>query len=70
MAHAYTPGLRVSPATTIRKERRLPIAGQVLVEQGADVKADDVVARAELPGDVATANVVSRLGVSAGELDR
>ena len=70
MAHAYTPGLRVAEHTTIRKERRLPIAGEVLVERGAAVRAEDVVARAELPGDVATVNVVSKLAVSPEELDR
>ena len=64
MAHAYTPGLRVSERTTIRKERRLPIAGTVLVEQGARVRAEDIVARAELPGDVATVNVINLLGIT------
>jgi len=64
MAHAYTPGLRVTERTVVRKERRLPIAGQVLVEQGARVRADDIVARAELPGDVATVNVVNLLGIT------
>jgi len=68
MAHAYTPGLRVTEHTTIYKERRLPIAGKVLAERGAKVKPDDVVARAELPGDVATVNVVNLLGISANEV--
>ena len=27
--HAYTPGLRVTGRTVVRKERRLPIAGRV-----------------------------------------
>jgi len=70
MAHAYTPGLRVTEYTTIRKERRLPIAGDVLVEQGAAVSASDVVARAELPGDVRTINVVNRLAITPEDLDR
>jgi len=68
MAHAYTPGLRVTERTMIRKERLLPIAGQVLVEVGAQVRAEDVVARAELPGDVATVNVVSQLGIMPDEV--
>lgn len=68
MAHAYTPGLRVTERTTIRKQRRLPIRGTVLVEQGARVRAGDIVARAELPGDVATVNVVNLLGVTAGDV--
>ena len=70
MAHAYTPGLRVTRQTTIRKQRRLPIAGDVLVEVGATVRAETVVARAELPGDVETVNVVNLLAVSAADLAR
>ncbi len=68
--HAYTPGLRVAERTVVRKERRLPMAGQVLVERGATVRGEDVVAHAELPGDVATVNVVNQLGITAGELTR
>ena len=70
MAHTYTPGLRVTERTTVRKERRLPIAGKVIVEQGAAVRAEDVVARAELPGDVATVNVVNQLAIMPGDLAR
>lgn len=70
MAHAYTPGLRVTERTTVRKQRRLPIAGEVLVASGDGVRAEDVVARAELPGTVATVNVVNQLGISPGELAR
>jgi len=68
--HAYTPGLRVTAHTTVRKERRLPLAGRVLVEAGASVRAEDVVAHAELPGDVATVNVVNQLGITPAELPR
>ena len=67
MAHTYTPGLRVTGQATVRKERRLPIAGAVLVLQGARVKAEDIVARAELPGTVATVNVMNLLGIAANE---
>jgi len=68
MAHTYTPGLRVTAYTTLTKERRLPIAGEVLVRKGARVKAEDVVAKAELPGTVATVNVVNLLGIAADEI--
>lgn len=68
MSHTYTPGLRVAAATVVRRERRLPIAGSVLVQQGARVKAEDVVARAELPGAVATVNVMNQLGIAANEI--
>jgi hypothetical protein len=70
MQHAYTPGLRVTDRATVRKERLLPIAGQVLVQQGATVRAEDVVAHAELPGDVATVNVVNQLGIQPGDVPR
>jgi hypothetical protein len=70
MAHSYTPGLRVTAHATIRKERRLPIAGEVVVALGDAVKADQVVAHAELPGDVATVNVVNLLAITAGDLGR
>lgn len=69
MAHSYTPGLKVTSQTLIRKERRLPIAGTVLAKKNAHVKADDIVARAELPGPVATVNVVNQLGIATGEIN-
>ena len=57
MAHAYTPGLKVTEGMTIHKERRLPLAGEVLVQAGTIVKAEDVVAKADLPGNVQLVNV-------------
>ncbi len=63
MAHAYTPGLKVTRATIIRKERRLPLQGEVLVKKGDRVKAEDIVARTELPGNVHPVNVAGLLSV-------
>lgn len=63
MAHAYTPGLRVAADARVRRERRLPLKGEVLVARGAEVAPDTVVARTELPGNVQTVNLASRLGV-------
>jgi hypothetical protein len=63
MAHAYTPGLRVTGQAVIRRERRLPLKGDVLVQVGAEVQADTVVARTELPGNVQTVNVAARLSL-------
>jgi hypothetical protein len=63
MAHAYTPGLRVAARALLRRERRLPLKGQVLVERGDRVAADTVVARTELPGDVQMVNLASRLAI-------
>lgn len=63
MSHSYTPGLRVTEHARVRRERRLPLRGQVLVEAGARVAPDTVVARADLPGNVQTVNLAARLGV-------
>ena len=70
MAHAYTPGLRVSGRTTLRKTRRLPLSGELAVRAGDRVARDQVVARTELPGDAVTQNLVNRLGVPAADLSR
>ncbi len=70
MAHAYTPGLTVTRAATLRRERRLPIPGQVTVKQGQHVEATDVVARTELPGNVQTVNVANILGILPEDLER
>lgn len=63
MAHAYTPGLRVTPHAVLRRERRLPLKGKVLVARGDAVQPDTVVARTELPGNVQTVNLAARLSV-------
>ncbi len=70
MAHAYTPGLKVSSRTIFRKERRLPLKGDVLVSVGDEVKAEDVVARTELPGNVQTMNVANKLSVLPEDIER
>jgi hypothetical protein len=62
VAHAYTPGLRVSPWATILKERRLPLAGEVLAKKGDRVTAEQIVARTELPGNVQPIKAASILG--------
>jgi hypothetical protein len=69
MGDAYTPGLTVTGRTVVRKTRRLPLTGTVLVEVGAVVRATDVVARTELPGKVNMMNFANLLGVMADEID-
>lgn len=68
MGDAYTPGLTVTGSARVRKTRRLPLPGTVLCEVGARVKAADVVARAELPGDVQLLNLANELGLLPDEL--
>ena len=69
MAHAYTPGLKVSKGMTIHKERRLPLEGEVLVSAGDNVRADEVVAKADLPGNVQLVNIANLLSVPANDVD-
>ncbi len=70
MAHAYTPGLRVAKRTEVKKERRLPLRGEVLVKVGDKVSAETVVARTELPGNVQTVNVANKLSILPEDIDR
>jgi hypothetical protein len=61
----YYPSLtRVSALTTVRRERILPVAGEVLVHIGARVEPMSVVAHAEVPGRYFILNVAQRLRVS------
>ncbi len=69
MAHAYTPGLKVTASTLIRRERRLPLKGEVLASVGDEVKSDTIVARTELPGDVQPLNLAGLLGVTPQDLE-
>jgi hypothetical protein len=63
VAHAYTPGLRVTEYARLKRERRLPLKGDVLVQENDLVEADTVVARTELPGNVQTVNVAAKLAL-------
>ena len=66
----YPPITRVMPSTTIRRERVLPVPGEVLVNPGARVDALSVVARAEVPGRYHILNVAEALRVSPETADR
>jgi hypothetical protein len=68
LGSAYTPGLKVSPRTTIEKLRRLPLKGQVLVKEGDRVTPDTVVARTELPGIMQTIKLAEKMGLEPSEL--
>lgn len=68
MANAYTPGLTVSGDITVRRIRRLPIKGDVLVKAGEAVQPDQVVARANLPGPLQTIKLAEKLGLEPREI--
>lgn len=69
MAHSYTPGLRVSKLTRIKKERRLPLRGTVLVKLGDKISAKDIIARSELPGNVHPLNCCGQLGILPADIE-
>jgi hypothetical protein len=68
MGVAYTPGLKVTARAVVRKARRLPLAGRVVVEIGDRVTSRQVVARTDLPGKVYPLNVANQLGVLPDEV--
>lgn len=68
MAHAYTPGLRVAAHASVLRVRRLPLRGDVLARAGQAVRAEEVVARTELPGNVHTVKVASLLGIPPDDI--
>ena len=70
MAHAYTPGLKISAKTIIRSERRLPLMGDVLVEVGNQVSAEDIVAQTDLPGNVQMIHAANLMGTSPSSVGR
>ena len=68
MAHAYTPGLKVSPWMTHRIRRILPIAGDVKVSVGDTVAATDVIAETFMPGNVAPLNIANLLSMPPADI--
>ncbi|MBW6516113.1 MAG: hypothetical protein K0B81_05790 [Candidatus Cloacimonetes bacterium] len=63
MAQAYSAGLTVTENIILRKERILPLKGEVLVKKGDKVKANDLVAQTFLPGKVIPLKLANKLGV-------
>ncbi len=68
MVQAYTPGLKVTHRTLLRRRRILPIEGEVLVKIGDKVAARDIVALTRLPGPITPVNVANTLSISPGDL--
>ncbi len=67
---AYTPTLTVAAETTIRRERRLPLPGEVHVKVGDQVTAEQVVASTALPGRVLALNIARELNLPPAEIER
>ena len=68
MAHAYTPGLKVLHYSNVKKDRRLPIKGQVNKKKGDLVNANDVVAKTDLPGNVSMVKVTNLLNIAPSDI--
>jgi biotin carboxyl carrier protein len=68
MGQAYSAGLTVTDSIILRKDRLLPLKGEVLVKKGDSVKAEDVVAQTLLPGKVVPLNLANKLGVTPAQL--
>jgi len=69
MAHAYTPGLKVLHYSNVKKDRRLPIKGQVNKKKGDLVNANDVVAKTNLPGNVSMVKVANLLNIAPSDIN-
>lgn len=70
MGSAYTPGLTVSGDIVVRRTRRLPIKGEVLVKVGDAVTPKASVARAMLPGILQNVKLADQLGVEAKDVQQ
>ena len=68
MAKAYTPGLLVTRHKKHRIMRRLPISGDVRVKINDQVKAGDVVAETNLPGNVHPVNLANQMSLPPADV--
>ncbi|RLC80469.1 MAG: hypothetical protein DRI61_05720 [Chloroflexi bacterium] len=65
---AFPGVIRISPYTLLRKERRLPVMGDVLVQPGTSVEASQVIAKGFL-SDWVCLDVIGELNVSEDQLE-
>jgi hypothetical protein len=66
----YPSEVQVTPLVNVRRERMLPVPGDVLVNLNERVEPTQVVARANLPGDFRVQSVAHDLGVSPAKIKR
>jgi hypothetical protein len=62
-----TPSLIISSNQTIERRRELPIEGEVLVAVGHKLKGDDLVAKAELKGELKFLRIAEELQLSVND---
>jgi hypothetical protein len=61
---------QITPLTTVRRERMLPVSGDVLAVIGERVEPTQVVARADLPGEFRILPVARLLDIPASDVKR
>jgi hypothetical protein len=66
----YPVQTTIAPLITIRRERLLPVRGQVLVRPGEVVGPADVVARCQVPGEIRVVDVGRALKIRRERVDR
>ena len=64
MPTCYSAGSQSLPLTIIRRERLLPVPGEVLVQPGDGVEPGGTIARCQMPGKVWVADVSLALGIN------
>ena len=69
MSKSYTPGLKVLKNTSVKKDRLLPLKGNIHVNVNDIVESDTVVASTEIPGNVQMINVANELNIDANEVE-
>lgn len=68
MSDNFIPGLQQAANCLISRRRELPIRGDTLVSIGQEILADQIVARAELPGDVHILRIAESLGIESKDV--
>lgn len=66
----YPVETQITPLTNVRRERVLPVPGEILVRAGDRVEPMQVVARADLPGDFRILDLARSLGVPTSRVKR
>lgn len=69
-SQAYTPGLKVKERYIVRKIRKLPIQGDVLVQKGEKVTHESIVARTFVPGPLHIVNVCTELSIEPEDIEK
>ncbi len=66
----YLAEAQVTPLTNVRRERVLPVPGEILVRTGDSVEPTQIVARADLPGEFRIVPVARLLDIQVSQTKR